>query len=220
MLNAMKCSNCSNEMVQSKAGWLCPECGHIEIASAADKSGVTPVQSTHPEVLGAPAPKADEETEGAPSAPESETKPELPSKPEEESEVKTESVDEPKVDESETDEPAEAPEAPATDPAKVLEQSIAEIENHSKPAASDAPVKVTVTSEESTAKDADVPLEAADLSAVEQAVAEISKQTGHEDSKTDTAKPDDETKADDEAKADEGSVVPKATLYGAPSDLA
>jgi hypothetical protein len=30
----MKCSNCSNDMVQSRAGWLCLSCGHIELNPA------------------------------------------------------------------------------------------------------------------------------------------------------------------------------------------
>src|SRR6266403_5919224 len=34
MLEDMKCSNCSNEMIQSRAGWLCISCGHIESVSA------------------------------------------------------------------------------------------------------------------------------------------------------------------------------------------
>jgi hypothetical protein len=36
----MKCSNCSNEMVRSRAGWLCISCGHIEAAT--DSAGPTP----------------------------------------------------------------------------------------------------------------------------------------------------------------------------------
>jgi hypothetical protein len=32
----MKCSNCSNEMVRSRAGWLCISCGHIEADTTAD----------------------------------------------------------------------------------------------------------------------------------------------------------------------------------------
>jgi hypothetical protein len=39
MLEDMKCSNCSHDMIQSHAGWLCISCGHIESLSAGDSAG-------------------------------------------------------------------------------------------------------------------------------------------------------------------------------------
>src|SRR5690242_20612556 len=56
MLEHMKCSNCGNDMVQSKAGWLCVECGHVDIMSEAEKAQHAAGAPKVPDVLGSPAP--------------------------------------------------------------------------------------------------------------------------------------------------------------------
>jgi len=102
MLNIMKCSNCSNDMIQSKAGWLCVECGHIEMLTDDDKNKVAAAIPAPPEVLGDPAP-----TPAVDSAPQPEAEPQ----PESESEPETtpESVPSQPVDV-----PAETPTAEVT----------------------------------------------------------------------------------------------------------
>ena len=54
----MKCSNCSNDMIQSKAGWLCVECGHIEMLTDDDMAKAVAAIPAPPEVLASPAPAA------------------------------------------------------------------------------------------------------------------------------------------------------------------
>src|SRR3954454_18702315 len=36
-LTGMKCSNCGNEMIESRTGWLCVSCGHAQLASPTDE---------------------------------------------------------------------------------------------------------------------------------------------------------------------------------------
>jgi hypothetical protein len=43
MLKDMKCSNCGNDMVRSRAGWLCLSCGHIENDSTADSTATAAI---------------------------------------------------------------------------------------------------------------------------------------------------------------------------------
>jgi len=89
-------------MIQSKAGWLCVECGHIEMLTDDDKNKVAAAIPAPPEVLGDPAP-----TPAVDSAPQPEAEPQ----PESESEPETtpESVPSQPVDV-----PAETPTAEVT----------------------------------------------------------------------------------------------------------
>jgi hypothetical protein len=59
MLGYMKCSNCGNDMVRSKAGWLCMECGHVVALTDVDKVNA---EAAMPNVLASAAPEQDVES--------------------------------------------------------------------------------------------------------------------------------------------------------------
>ena len=47
-LRRMKCSNCANEMITSRTGWLCVSCGHAELARPAEAAGVPQIIHERP----------------------------------------------------------------------------------------------------------------------------------------------------------------------------
>ncbi len=49
----MKCPNCGNEMVQSRAGWLCMSCGHIERRELPAPPSITVGRESHDQLLAA-----------------------------------------------------------------------------------------------------------------------------------------------------------------------
>lgn len=120
----MKCSNCSNEMVQSRAGWLCVSCGHIEPAQTAGTDAtIATGKDSHDQMRAASetdspakAEAAEPETTSEDSAKSQEAAPEAESKPDEPASEDDKAEDEPATEAKEETETEAVP--AATDESK------------------------------------------------------------------------------------------------------
>lgn len=195
----MKCSNCGNEMTHSRNGWLCVSCGHVEADTSGGLGGaqIATGKEGHDQMRSASSDNASDAPVGTPATPVSNNPTDAPV-------ADTAPASSPSVsdDATNTDAPAPAAAPPWAAPA---EDSASTPSDDAKPAddtkSDDVPATIDISTAEPTGTassddDTTPPPTAADLSAVEQAVAQVAKVTGDEADKPEQETPDASTTTD------------------------
>jgi hypothetical protein len=187
----MKCSNCGNEMVQSRAGWLCISCGHVE-ASATSAIADSPIATgaeAHDQLKPPDDPPADEP-------------------------VKTDDDD----DSAKADDATKSDDStdPAPPPVAAAPWESADTEKSD----TDKPVEEVAKPEDTEAK-SDTGAPEVDLSVIDEAVAAVEHNAAGDEKPSDDDKPaassetaSDEPPAEDAAKAAEAAAEALAKVSG------